>query len=183
MLKAAFSSGAISSVDVYIASLSAAAQKLCLYCEVPGQKVAGENHDLNAEPKVRPFLMFDGKAWCAPRGRSVAFYVSPIPGAKQPELSVMAPVSPVRREPRCGRRSQSRAKASCALTASSNTISLLRLAISLFADCASEDEIRRLSLALSTGGSVFMPLGNYGFSRLQVPAGLQPYIEREAREN
>jgi predicted 3-demethylubiquinone-9 3-methyltransferase (glyoxalase superfamily) len=36
---------------------------------------------------------------------------------------------------------------------------------SLFVGCESEDDIRRLSEALSEGGSVLMPLGSYGFSR------------------
>jgi len=36
---------------------------------------------------------------------------------------------------------------------------------SLFVDCASEDEIARLAGALAEGGAVFMPLGDYGFSK------------------
>jgi predicted 3-demethylubiquinone-9 3-methyltransferase (glyoxalase superfamily) len=39
-------------------------------------------------------------------------------------------------------------------------------AMSLFVDCESEAEIRRLSAALSEGGNVLMPLDDYGFSRL-----------------
>jgi predicted 3-demethylubiquinone-9 3-methyltransferase (glyoxalase superfamily) len=39
-------------------------------------------------------------------------------------------------------------------------------AVSLFVECRSEDEIRRVSSALSEGGGVLMALGNYGFSRL-----------------
>jgi len=38
-------------------------------------------------------------------------------------------------------------------------------AISLFVDCDSEEEISRLAAALMDGGSILMPLGNYGFSR------------------
>jgi predicted 3-demethylubiquinone-9 3-methyltransferase (glyoxalase superfamily) len=38
-------------------------------------------------------------------------------------------------------------------------------AISLFVTCDSEDEIRRLSSALSEGGAELMELGEYGFSR------------------
>ncbi len=37
-------------------------------------------------------------------------------------------------------------------------------AMSLFADCQSEAEIDRVFHALANGGSVLMPLGNYGFS-------------------
>jgi predicted 3-demethylubiquinone-9 3-methyltransferase (glyoxalase superfamily) len=36
---------------------------------------------------------------------------------------------------------------------------------SLFVSCESEEQIQRLSEALSAGGKVLMPLGHYGFSR------------------
>jgi predicted 3-demethylubiquinone-9 3-methyltransferase (glyoxalase superfamily) len=38
-------------------------------------------------------------------------------------------------------------------------------ASSLFVDCESEEQLRRLVAALSDGGATLMPLGNYGFSR------------------
>jgi predicted 3-demethylubiquinone-9 3-methyltransferase (glyoxalase superfamily) len=38
--------------------------------------------------------------------------------------------------------------------------------ISLFVECASEAELRRLSEKLKQGGSEMMPVSNYGFSRL-----------------
>ncbi len=38
-------------------------------------------------------------------------------------------------------------------------------ATSLFVNCESEDELQRLSTALSEQGKTFMPLNNYGFSR------------------
>jgi len=38
-------------------------------------------------------------------------------------------------------------------------------AISLFVTCRSDDQIERLSAAFSDGGSILMPLGDYGFSR------------------
>jgi predicted 3-demethylubiquinone-9 3-methyltransferase (glyoxalase superfamily) len=37
---------------------------------------------------------------------------------------------------------------------------------SFFVETESEDELRRLAAALGEGGSVMMPLGDYGFSRL-----------------
>jgi predicted 3-demethylubiquinone-9 3-methyltransferase (glyoxalase superfamily) len=37
---------------------------------------------------------------------------------------------------------------------------------SLFIECETEEEIRRLTTALSRDGVVLMPLGGYGFSRL-----------------
>lgn len=36
--------------------------------------------------------------------------------------------------------------------------------MSLFVDCENEEEISHLYNALSAGGAVLMPLGNYGFS-------------------
>ncbi|SDT47109.1 Glyoxalase superfamily enzyme, possibly 3-demethylubiquinone-9 3-methyltransferase [Paenibacillaceae bacterium GAS479] len=38
-------------------------------------------------------------------------------------------------------------------------------AFSIFVNCDTEDEVNRLYDGLSAGGSVLMPLGNYGFSR------------------
>ena len=38
-------------------------------------------------------------------------------------------------------------------------------AMSLFVDCDTADELRRVTSALSEGGEVLMPLGDYGFSR------------------
>jgi predicted 3-demethylubiquinone-9 3-methyltransferase (glyoxalase superfamily) len=38
-------------------------------------------------------------------------------------------------------------------------------AFSFFVECGSEAEIDRLSAALESGGQVFMPLDNCGFSR------------------
>lgn len=37
--------------------------------------------------------------------------------------------------------------------------------MSIFVECASEEELQRLSGALSEGGRVLMPVGDYGFSR------------------
>lgn len=41
-------------------------------------------------------------------------------------------------------------------------------AISIFIECDSEDEIKRIHKELSKGGIEHMPLGNYGFSKLFV---------------
>jgi predicted 3-demethylubiquinone-9 3-methyltransferase (glyoxalase superfamily) len=39
-------------------------------------------------------------------------------------------------------------------------------AFSFFVTCRSEEDLRRIAAALGEGGSVLMPLGSYGFSRL-----------------
>jgi predicted 3-demethylubiquinone-9 3-methyltransferase (glyoxalase superfamily) len=39
-------------------------------------------------------------------------------------------------------------------------------AFSLFVECESEEQLRKLSSGLGEAGQTFMPLNNYGFSRL-----------------
>lgn len=110
--------------------------------------------------KVRPFLMFEGKAEEAMR-----FWVSLVPGSEigdvvrygaggpAPEGSVMKATFTVGgQEVMC---SDSFVKHGFTFTPS----------FSFFVDCASEDEIAHLAAALSEGGSTLMPLGEYGFSR------------------
>jgi predicted 3-demethylubiquinone-9 3-methyltransferase (glyoxalase superfamily) len=110
---------------------------------------------------IRPFLMFqDGQAEAA-----MTFYVSLFPdseildikrhgpGGPGPEGSVMlARFGIGGQEIFC---SDSFVKHAFDFTPST----------SLFVDCASEDEIARLSAALGDGGAELMPLGDYGFSR------------------
>ncbi|MEM7372384.1 MAG: VOC family protein [Bacteroidota bacterium] len=38
-------------------------------------------------------------------------------------------------------------------------------AVSIFVECADEDELQRLFTQLSEGGKIMMPVGNYGFSQ------------------
>jgi predicted 3-demethylubiquinone-9 3-methyltransferase (glyoxalase superfamily) len=112
------------------------------------------------DTKVLPFLMFEGKA-----EEAMNFYVSVIPngtiidvvrygpGQPGPESSVMkASFSIGGQTVMC---TDSFVKHGFTFTPAS----------SLFVTCASEEEIGRLSSALSDGGAVLMPLGNYGFSR------------------
>src|SRR5262245_61246180 len=102
--------------------------------------------------KVRPFLMFEGKA-----EEAMKFYVSLIPGSEiidvvrygaggpGTEGSVMKATFSV------GGQSvmciDSHVKHGFTFTPS----------FSFFVDCASEDEIDRLSSALSEGGAIMMP--------------------------
>ena len=109
---------------------------------------------------VRPFLMFEGRA-----EEAMNFYVSLIPGSEitsikrygpgqpGPEGSVMVATFTVAGQAvMC---SDSFVKHAFTFTPSS----------SLFVECESEDEVRRLASALGEGGAELMPLGNYGFSR------------------
>jgi predicted 3-demethylubiquinone-9 3-methyltransferase (glyoxalase superfamily) len=109
--------------------------------------------------KIKPFLLFEGKA-----EEAINFYLSLFPGAKiidiqrygpgqpGPEGSVMKATFSVKDlSIMC---TDSFAKHAFTFTPS----------ISLFIEC-DEEEIERLAASLSEGGSTLMPLGNYGFSR------------------
>jgi predicted 3-demethylubiquinone-9 3-methyltransferase (glyoxalase superfamily) len=113
-----------------------------------------------ADVTVHPFLMFEGKA-----EEAMNFYVSLFPGAKildikryganqpGPEGSVMkASFSIGNQTVLC---TDSFVKHGFTFTPS----------FSFFVDCASEEEIGRLSASVSEGGATLMPLGEYGFSR------------------
>ncbi|APR84042.1 putative DNA binding 3-demethylubiquinone-9 3-methyltransferase domain protein [Minicystis rosea] len=108
--------------------------------------------------KVRPFLMFQGKA-----EEAIQFYVSLIPGSEILDivrygegdasgLVLKATFSVAGQEVMC---IDSAVKHAFTFTP----------AFSFFVDCASEDEITRLVTALSESGATLMPLGEYGFSR------------------
>jgi len=113
-----------------------------------------------AKAKVNPFLMFEGKA-----EEAMNFYVSLFPASKVvdvvrygpgqagPEGSIMKAVFTVSGETiLC---SDSFVKHEFTFTPS----------ISFFVTCESEGEVERLANALSIDGNVFMPVGDYGFSR------------------
>jgi predicted 3-demethylubiquinone-9 3-methyltransferase (glyoxalase superfamily) len=115
---------------------------------------------MTEETKIHPFLMFEGKA-----EEAMNFYVSLFPGSRVNEV--------VRYGPNQAGPEGSIVKAS--FTVGGQTVLCMDShvkhdftftpAISLFVQCESEDEIRRLSTSLSEGGKTFMPLANYGFSR------------------
>jgi predicted 3-demethylubiquinone-9 3-methyltransferase (glyoxalase superfamily) len=112
------------------------------------------------QTRIRPFLMFEGKA-----EEAINFYVSLFPGSRilsivrygagqpGPEGSVM------------------KAEVAIADQTILFTDSFVKHAftftpsMSFFVTCNSEQEIRDLSSALAAGGSELMPLGSYGFSR------------------
>jgi predicted 3-demethylubiquinone-9 3-methyltransferase (glyoxalase superfamily) len=113
------------------------------------------------QSKVRPFLMFEGKAEEAMR-----FYVSLIPGSEILEMVRYGPGQPGPEG------SVMRALVSLGGQIVLCTDSYVKHnftftpSISLFVQCDSEEEVTRLSSALAEGGAVLMELANYGFSRL-----------------
>lgn len=109
---------------------------------------------------VRPFLMFEGRA-----NEAIAFYVGLIPnseivdvaryGAGEPGPEGTVKFAVVRLAGQQVLFSDSFVSHGFTFTPS----------LSLFVDCESEADLERIFAALSEGGGVLMPLGNYGFSR------------------
>ena len=111
--------------------------------------------------KIRPFLMFEGQA-----EEAMNFYVSLFPGSEITELVRYAP----------GQAGPAGSIMKAAFTVGGQSIMCsdsfvhhdftFTPSISFFVTCESEAEIRQLSSALGESGMEFMPLGEYGFSRL-----------------
>ena len=110
--------------------------------------------------KVRPFLMFEGKAEAA-----MTFYVSLFPraeitqierwGASQPGKETWVKLAAFEIGGQSIMCNDSPMKHAFTFTPAS----------SLFVTCESEQELDRLYVALVEGGQALMPLGAYGFSR------------------
>ena len=110
--------------------------------------------------QIRPFLMFQGNAETA-----MNFYVSVFPGGQVVDIvrygaSDGAVAGLVRRAVF----SIAGQSIVCIDSPVQHDFSFTP-ALSLFIDCASEDEIGALWARLSDGGVALMPLGEYGFSR------------------
>jgi predicted 3-demethylubiquinone-9 3-methyltransferase (glyoxalase superfamily) len=110
--------------------------------------------------KIRPFLMFQGNA-----EEAMTFYASLFPDGEIIDIVRYGP-------------SQAGAEGSvmkARFTVGGQTVMCIDSpvkhaftftpAFSLFVDCESEEDIRRLAAALGEGGVALMPLGSYGFSR------------------
>lgn len=110
--------------------------------------------------KVRPFLMFEGKA-----EEAMNFYVSLFPGGGIVDIVRYGP----------GQAGAEGSVMKASFSVGGQTVICIDSpvkhaftftpAFSLFVDCESEEDIRRLSSALGEGGVALMPLGSYGFSR------------------
>jgi len=110
---------------------------------------------------VVPFLLFDGRAEEAMR-----FYVSLFPDSEVIEIARYGKGADG------GEGTVSRARFSIAGQTIMCTDSTVKHAfsftpaISLFVQCTSKERMRVLVERLSDGGQVFMPLDDYGFSKL-----------------
>jgi predicted 3-demethylubiquinone-9 3-methyltransferase (glyoxalase superfamily) len=109
---------------------------------------------------VRPFLMFQGRA-----EEAIKLYVSLIPNSEIVDILRYGPGQPGK-EGSVKRASISIAGQTVLCTDSPVQHAFtFTPAFSLFVECGSEEEIKRLASALGEGGGVLMPLSNYGFSR------------------
>lgn len=110
--------------------------------------------------KIRPFLMFQGKA-----EEAMNFYVSLFPGAEVLDVVRYGSNGPgavgsvMKATFRIGAET-----VLCTDSAEQHAFSFTP-AFSFFVECDSEDEINRLYAVLAAGGTAPMPIGDYGFSR------------------
>lgn len=112
-------------------------------------------------PTIQPFLLFDGKA-----EEAINFYISLFPGGTINDIDRYGAKGP----------GKLGTVAKASFTIAGQTIfctdSVVQHpftftpALSLFVNCDSEAELRRLFLQLAEGGAELMPLDNYGFSQL-----------------
>lgn len=110
--------------------------------------------------KVTPFLMFTGQAEAA-----MNFYISLFADGRIVELQRYG----------AGQAGKEGTVFRAAFSIAGQTVMCIDSpvphaftftpATSLFVDCASEEELNRLSARLGEGGKVLMPLDHYGFSR------------------
>jgi predicted 3-demethylubiquinone-9 3-methyltransferase (glyoxalase superfamily) len=109
---------------------------------------------------VHPFLMFQGKA-----EEAMQFYVSLIPRSEIGDIVRYGPGQPGK-EGSVRRASFSLGgQTVVCIDSPAQHAFTFTPSFSLFVECESEDEIKRLASALGEGGAVLMPLSNYGFSR------------------
>jgi predicted 3-demethylubiquinone-9 3-methyltransferase (glyoxalase superfamily) len=114
-----------------------------------------------ADSKIRPFLMFEGKA-----EEAMNFYASLFPGAEVLGIVRYGPNGPgvegsvMKVSFRIGDQT-----VLCTDSFVKHEFSFTP-AFSFFVECDSEDEIRQLHAALVADGNAAMPLGEYGFSRM-----------------
>jgi predicted 3-demethylubiquinone-9 3-methyltransferase (glyoxalase superfamily) len=113
------------------------------------------------DTKIQPFLMFEGKA-----EEAMNFYVSLFPGARVLGIIRYGPDGPG------GEGSVMKASFRIGSQTIMCTDSFVKHnfsftpAFSLFVECESEVEIRRLYDELGAGGTALMPIASYGFSRM-----------------
>jgi predicted 3-demethylubiquinone-9 3-methyltransferase (glyoxalase superfamily) len=110
--------------------------------------------------RIRPFLMFEGKA-----EEAMNFYVSLFPGAEVLDLARYGPDGPGAAGSVMKAMFRIGAETIMCTDSTVQHAFSFTAAFSFFVECDFEDEIDRLYAALVAGGTAPMPLSNYGFSR------------------
>ncbi|MFL5350902.1 MAG: VOC family protein [Hyalangium sp.] len=110
--------------------------------------------------KVRPFLMFEGKA-----EEAMNFYVSTLPGSQIVDVVRYGPGGPGAEGSVMKATFSVAGQTVMCIDSPAKHAFTFTPSFSFFVDCDSESELERLFAALSQGGATLMPLGNYGFSR------------------
>lgn len=110
--------------------------------------------------KVRPFLMFEGKA-----EEAMNFYVSTLPGSQIVAIDRYGPGGPGAEGSVMKATFSVAGQTVMCIDSPAKHAFTFTPSFSFFVDCDSEAELERLVTTLSQGGSTLMPLGNYGFSR------------------
>jgi predicted 3-demethylubiquinone-9 3-methyltransferase (glyoxalase superfamily) len=109
---------------------------------------------------ARPFLMFEGRA-----GEAIDFYVATLPGGEILDMKRYGPEGPGPE----GSIMRARFRVAGQEVIASDTYVkhafTFTPSISFFVDCDSEAELERLAAVLGEGGQVYMPVGDYGFSK------------------
>ncbi|MBI1328729.1 MAG: VOC family protein [Alphaproteobacteria bacterium] len=109
---------------------------------------------------VTPFLMFEGRC-----EEAMNFYISLFPGATVDMISRYGPGMPGREGSVLQARFTVAGQAIMAIDSHVHHAFTFTPAFSLFVNCDSEEELDGIFAKLSDGGSVLMPVANYGFSR------------------
>ena len=111
--------------------------------------------------EITPLLMFDGRAEGA-----IDFYVSLFDNSSVGEVRRYGPHGPGAEGSVMHATFSLAGRPYMAIDSSTRHDFSFTPATSQFVRCEDEAEIERLFAALTDGGTVFMPLGNYGFSRM-----------------
>src|SRR5690606_10332220 len=110
--------------------------------------------------EITPLLMFDGKA-----EEAINFYVSLFENSSVGEVRRYGPHGPGAEGAVMHASFSLAGRPYMAVDSSTRNDFAFTPATSQFVRCEDEAEIERLFGALTEGGNVFMPLGNYGFSK------------------
>jgi predicted 3-demethylubiquinone-9 3-methyltransferase (glyoxalase superfamily) len=109
---------------------------------------------------VRPFLMFEGRA-----EEAIRLYQSLFPGAEVLGITRYGPGEPgAEGSVKMATFRLGDQTIACTDSVVKHAFTFTP-AFSLFVECGADEDIERLSAALSEGGGTLMPLGSYGFSR------------------